>query len=227
VVKINKTTILACALAVTGCVTPYSETPTAKNFPTTSQAKLQAASHWAVITNDLSQKIQTDIDGKVTRNQAIFISTKSPSPFNQAVVNELISSLVSSGYNVVKTPENTTKINVDTQVLKFSANRLQAKTVGMPTALTAGVWAISEASISSTGAGALITGLVAGSEALAYMNSDKASGGTPQTEIITNISVEDSSRYLAVSRGTYFVSDSDQWLYQAVETKAFSVSGSN
>ncbi|MDD2934142.1 MAG: hypothetical protein PHO76_09690 [Methylotenera sp.] len=226
-VKINKLTILACALTLVGCVTPYSEAPTAKNFPATPQAKLQAASHWTIITNDLSQKIQADIDGKVTKDQAVFISTKNASPFNQAVVSELVASLVSNGYNVVKTPENTTKINVETQVLKFSANRLQARTVGIPTALAAGVWAISEFGISSTGVGAVATGLIGGAEALAYMNSDKASGSTPQTEIITNISVEDDNRYLAVSRGTYYISDTDKWLYQAVQTKDFNVRGSN
>lgn len=226
-VKINKITLLASALALSACVTPYSETPTAKNFAATPQAKLQAASHWAIITNDLSQKIQSQMEGKVDKDQPIFISAKNISPFNQTVVNELISTLVASGFNVVKSPENTTKINVDTQVLKFSANRLQARMVGIPTALTAGVWAIAEAGVSGTGAGAIATALVGGAEALSYMNSDKASGATPQTEIITNISVEDSNRYLAVSRGTYYVSDTDKWLYQAVETQNFSVKGSN
>ena len=226
-VKINNITLLACALTLAGCVTPHSETPTVKNFATAPQAKLQAASHWTIITNDLSQKIQTKMEGKVDKNQPIFISTKNASPFNQTVVSELISTLVANGYNVAKSPDNTTKINVDTQVLKFSANRLQARMVGLPTALTAGVWAISEWGISSTAAGALATGLVGGAEALAYMTSDKASGATPQTEIITNISVEDNNHYLAVSRGTYYVSDTDKWLYQAVETQNFSVRGSN
>jgi Ni,Fe-hydrogenase III small subunit len=225
VVKINKTTLLALALTMTGCVTPYSETPTAKNFATTPQEKLQAASHWAIITGDLAQKVQSQMSGKMDKEQPLYISAKNNSPFNQTVVNELISTLVGSGYNVVKSPENTTKINVDTQVLKFSPNRLQAKMVGLPTALTAGVWAIAETGISGSSAGAIATTLVAGAEALSYINSDKASGNTPRTEIITNISVEDNNKYIAVSRGTYYVSDTDKWLYQAAETHNFNVRG--
>lgn len=217
--------ILACMLTIAGCATPYSEVPIAKNFPTTSQEKLQAASHWGLIANDLSRKIQANMASKVDKNQPIYVSAKAASPFNQAVVSELISSLVADGYTVVKTPENTVKVDVDTQVLQFSANRLQARKVGALTAIATGLWASAEYG-SVTGAG-VVTGVIAGSEALAYMDSDRASGSTPKSEIIINISVSDANRYIAVSRATYYVSDSDKWLYQAAQTKSFSIQGSN
>src|SRR5450830_1080009 len=165
-------------LTIAGCATPYSEVPIAKNFPTTSQEKLQAASHWGLIANDLSRKIQANMASKVDKNQPIYVSAKAASPFNQAVVSELISSLVADGYTVVKTPENTVKVDVDTQVLQFSANRLQARQVGALTAIATGLWASAEYG-SVTGAG-VVTGVIAGSEALAYMDSDRASGSTPK-----------------------------------------------
>lgn len=221
----KRITTLACVLALAGCVTPYSEVPIAKTFPTTSQEKLQAASHWGLITNDLSKKIQANIAGKVDKNQALYVSAKESSAFNQAVVAELISSLVADGYLVVKSPDNTVKVDVDTQVLQFSPHRLQARTVGVPTAIAAGLWASAEIG-SITGAG-LATGVIAGAEALTYMNSDKASGSTPKSEIIINVSVSDASHYIAVSRGTYYVSDTDKWLYQAAQTKVFNVRESN
>lgn len=224
-VNAYRITTLACMLTLAGCVTQYSEVPIAKNFPTTSQEKLQAASHWGLITNDLSKNIQANMAGKVDKNQPLYVSAKNASPFNQAVVAELIASLVADGYLIVKNPENTVKVDVDTQVLEFSPHRLQAQRVGILTGIATGVWAFSEAT-HITAAG-VATGLIAGSEAYVYMNSDRASGATPKSEIIINVSVSDTNRYIAVSRGTYYVADTDKWLYQAAQTRVFSVSGSN
>lgn len=224
-VNVKVTTILACILALAGCATPYSEVPVAKNFPTTSQEKLQAASHWGLIANDLSKKIQANMASKVDKNQPLYVSSKDTSPFNQAVVAELISSLVADGYLIVKHPADTVKVDVDTQVLSFSANRLQAKKVGMLTAITTGLWASAEIG-SITGAG-IATGVIAGAEALTYMNSDRAYGATPKSEIIINVAVSDANHYIAVTRSTYYVSDTDKWLYQAAQTKSISVQGSN
>lgn len=214
---------IACMLALTGCATPYSEVPVAKNFPTTAQEKLQAAAHWTLIANDLSKRIQTGITGKIDKEQALYVSSKDASAFNQAVVAELISSLVNDGYLVVKAPENTIKVDVDTQVLEFSPNRLQEQKVGIPTAIATGLWAASEIG-PITGAG-VVTGIIAGSEALTYMNADRASGATPKSEVVVNASVSDATHYITVSRATYYVSDTDKWLYQAAQTKAFNVQG--
>ncbi|MCB5190411.1 hypothetical protein LG198_06705 [Methylobacillus arboreus] len=163
---------------------------------------------------------------KVSKEQALYVSASEDSPFNQAVIAELIASLVNNGYTVIKTREAAINVEVDTQVLQFSAKRLQARTVGIPTALAAGVWTLSELNSSISAAG-VATGLISGTEALTYINSDKASGATPQTEIIINAAVSDNSRYLAVSRATYYVADSDQWLYQAIRNASFNVRGSN
>lgn len=219
----NRVTTIACILFATGCTTPYSEVPTATNFKTSSQEKLQAASHWGLITNDLSKKIQAKMDGNVDKSSPLFISSTIHSPFNQAVVAELISSLLSDGYTIVKRPKDAIRVDVDTQVLQFSPDRLQARTVGVPTLLAAGLWAVSETS-SVTGAG-VVTGVIAGADALTYMNSEKASGQTPKTEIIVGITVSDEDKYIANSRGTYYVSDTDQWLYKAAQSRSFNVKG--
>lgn len=202
---------------------PYSEVPIAANFKTSSQEKLQAAGHWSLISEDLSKKLQENMAQKVDKTNAIYISATNYAPFNQAVVDELISSLISSGYNIVKRPNDAIKIDVNTQVLQFSPNRLQAKSIGIPTLITTGLWTSAEIG-SITGAG-VATAAIAGSEALAYMNSDRASGPTPKTEIIVDITVSNEINYIAKSRGTYYVADTDTWLYQAAQTKKFSVQG--
>jgi hypothetical protein len=210
-------------LALVGCTTPYSEVPIAANFKTSSQAKLQAAGHWSLISEDLSKKLQENMAQKVDKTNAIYIFATNYAPFNQAVVDELISSLISNGYNIVKRPNDAIKIDVNTQVLQFSPNRLQAKSIGIPTLITTGLWTSAEIG-SITGAG-VATAAIAGSEALAYMNSDRASGPTPKTEIIVDITVSNEINYIAKSRGTYYVADTDTWLYQAAQTKKFSVQG--
>ena len=162
----TKPIILFLTMALAGCATPYSETPTASNFPTTSQEKLQAAAHWGLITQDLSQKLQTQMSGKVSKQQPLYVSATDDTPFNQAAVGEL-------------------------------------------SALATGLWALTELNASITPAG-VATGVIFAGDAQAYFNSDKASGPTPQTEIIINATVSDNSRYLAVSRATYYAADRDQ-----------------
>lgn len=219
----KKIITITCMLGLVGCTTPYSEVPIAANFKTSNQEKLQAASHWNLIAEDLSQKLQANMAQKVDKSNPIYISASNHAPFNQAVVDELISSLISNDYNVVKQPNGAIKVDVNTQVLQFSPDRLQAKSIGIPTLITAGLWTSAEIG-SITGAG-VATAAIAGSEALAYMNSDRASGSTPKTEIIVSITVSNETNYIAKSRGTYYVADTDTWLYQAAQTKKFNVQG--
>ncbi len=219
--------MISCALVATGCVTPYSGTPTATNFETTSQHKLQAAAHWGVISNDLTNKIKTNMASTVSKEQPIYVSSTATSAFNHAIVGEIIASLVTDGYNVVKTPKNAVSVEIETQVLQFSANRWQARKAGIPTLLATGVWALAEASATAAGAA---TAIIATADTASYFNSENAAGATPQTEIIINVSASNDNRFLAVTRGTYYVSDSDRGLYQAaqsraIQTKEFSVRG--
>lgn len=216
--------VLGCALMLGGCITtPYSETPSATNFPTSSQEKLQAASHWNLISQDLFSKLQQQIAGKV--NQPIYISADADSPFNQAVTAELITSFVNAGYQVMKSPENTLHIAIDTQVVKFSPDRLQARQVGTLSTLATGLWVLTEMNTRFSPAG-VATGAIFGSEAAAYFNSDKASGATPQTEIMINVRLVNAQQYLAATRATYYVADNDTKLYQMTAAMAtFDVRG--
>lgn len=210
------TVAIACTVALSACVAPYSGAPTATNFPTSSQQKLQAASHWEVISKDLTRKIQANMASKVSKNQAIYVSSKASSPFHQAVVGAIISGLVADGYTVTKLPTNAVNMLVDTQVLEFNNGRSQARTAGIASAIATGVWALAESSASITAAG-VATGLIFAGDANSYVNSEKASGGTPKTEIIINVSLENAIQYLAVTRGIYYVADSDANLYKGVQ----------
>lgn len=212
----------ACLPLLVACATPYSEAPLATNFPTTRQAKLQAASHWNVIAGDVARQISAGLREK----SPLYLNLSSArTTFDRAFSNQLISALVAEGFAVQKSPAGALSVEVDTQAVRFSANRPQYKYAGVPTALTAGVWALHAAEAT---AGAVLFAGVAAADAYSWFRSEFATGDTPRTEIIVTISVGDSNRYLARSTNIYYVADDDSRLYeppQAVQTRAIGVTG--
>lgn len=222
--KHKRRTIIGFALLgmLAGCAPQYSAAPTAKNFATTDQNKLQASAHWNIVATDISTRLKANMAGKVRKQQALYVSSRKNSAFNQAVVAELIASLVNDGYLVAKSPTNTIKVDVDTQLVSFLASRSQPKPLGLASALATGVWVLSAADVNVTAAG-VATAAVFGSEAYAWHTSDQAAGPTPKTEITVNVSVSDNNEYLAVSKETYYIADTDRQLYEAVQTKNFAI----
>jgi hypothetical protein len=223
----NTSAIMAamCLPLLAGCATPHSETPLATNFPTTTQQKLQAAAHWNVIAGDVARQIAAGFKEKppLHVNQAAVKTT-----FDRAFGNQLISALIANGFPIQKTPASALNVEVDTQTVRFSANRPQYKFAGVPTALTSGIWALHAAEAT---AGAAVYAGVAAADAYSWFRSEFATGDTPQTEIIITISVGDTDRYLARSTHVYYVADSDSGMYvpppppRVVKTKDMGVTG--
>jgi hypothetical protein len=186
-----------------GCATHYthySEAPLATNFPTNKQPKLQAAAHWNVIAGDVAKQISTGLKDK----RPLFVNQSSvKTAFERAFTNDLISALVADGYTVLKSPAGALSVDVDTQAVRFSANRPQYNHAGRATALTTDVWALHQAEATAT------------ADAYSWFRSEFATGKTPRTEIIVTTSVTDVSQYFVRSTSVYYVADSDQMLYQA------------
>ncbi len=226
---INKLTMVSSALLLASCVTPYGETPVATNFPTTSQQKLQAASHWDAIAGDLSKKLQTSLNSKLDKSNPVFISSTEQTVFNQVLISSLIASLLEDGYKVATTnTPNATAVNVDTTVVKFSSDRKKSGTVGYPSLIATGLWALAESS-SVSAAGAVTAGIFS-YDAYSYFNSEKATGPVPQSEIIVNLTAVQDNQYLAATKGIYYATDSDGSLYRSAKeietnTKNFQVKG--
>lgn len=213
---------LACLSLLAGCATPYSEAPLATNFPTTKQSKLQAASHWNVIAGDIAQQMSAGLREK----RPLYVNLSAVrTTFDRAFANQLISALVAEGFPVRTSPAGALSVEVDTQAVRFSANRPQYRYVGAPTALMTGVWALHSAEAT---VGAVLYAGVAAADAYAWFQSEFATGDTPQTEMIVTISVSDGNQYLARSTNIYYVADSDSRLYeppQSVQTRNIGVTG--
>ena len=223
---LNVSAAILGALIISGCAARHSETPLATNFPTTKQEKLQAASHWEAITTDMAKELSASLPSPLAGS--LYVQTAQASPFNRAVKDQLITSLVHSGRPVAKTPDGALTVEVDTQVVEFSPDRSQNKWIGVPTALVTGAWALRAVETKSganTTAAVGVTGLAIGTDIYRWFKSEDASGPTPKTEIIVNISISDDQRYLARSTNVYYVTDTDRELYDAAGTKVFNVVG--
>jgi phage major head subunit gpT-like protein len=214
------------ALAIAGCAAPHSQAPLATNFPTTQQEKLQAAAHWEVISADMAREVMAALPTPLASN--LYVHTGQESAFNRAVEDQLITAMVRGGYSVATRPEGALSVEIDTQVIEFSEDRAQNKWIGLPTALVTGAWAVrtlsTEATAKTTAAATVTAGAI-GWDVYRWFRSQSASGPTPKTEIVVNVSVSDDTRYLARSTHIYYVSDSDRALYDAAATTVFLIVG--
>ncbi len=200
-------TAIALAAALAGCAVPYSPAPIATNFPSTTQPKLQASSHWAVIADDIEQRLVTDMKKQPLR--PFYIAEESSStPFRKAITNQLITSLVKDGYVVSRTPAGAWNVELDVQGVTFSPDRPQYRYSGAATAIANGVWVLSDID-PTVGAVALATA----GDAYHWFHSVFAPGATPKTELIVTVSVGDQFRYLARNTSAYYVADTDRALY--------------
>lgn len=205
--KTALTGVLA-ALLLAGCATPYSEAPLATNFPTEKQQKLQAASHWLTIADDVA----TRLSASLPQHSALHVQQAADAtPFQQAFTGQLITSLISAGHTVLKTPDGALNVEVETQAIAFAPDRPQYRNAGTATALSTGLWALYEIQPSAAGA---ITALAAANDATQWFRSEFATGATPQTEIIVTSTVSDVRRLVARSTSVYYVADHDSRLYR-------------
>jgi hypothetical protein len=211
-------TAMALAAGLTllaGCASRYTPTPLAANFPTTKQAKLQAAYHWGVISDNIEKRVVAEL--KKSPPRPVYINEpKDATPFQHALATQLTTSLVNDGHVVSRTPAGSLKVEMDVQAVTFSANRPQYRYHGERAILGSGVWLLSEIEAPAllnvaVGAGAW--------DAYDWFNAQFAPGDTPKTEIIVTVSVSDQYRYVARSTSAYYVADSDRILYGIVDPK--------
>jgi uncharacterized lipoprotein YmbA len=203
----------AAALLLAGCASRYTPTPLAANFPTTKQAKLQAAYHWGVIADSIEKRVVAELKKSPTR--PVFINEpKDPSAFQRALSTQLTTSLVNDGYAVTRSPAGSLRIDMDVQAVTFTANRPQYRYHGERAVLGTGVWLLSEIEAP----GLLDVAVAAGAwDSYDWFNAQFAPGATPKTEIIVTVSVSDQFRYVARSTSAYYVADSDRILYGIVD----------
>lgn len=206
----------AALTALAGCAPfPYTETPLATNFPTSTQLKLQAAHHWDVIAADMAKSIaDTLANGSVCIAPAgscpsIHVEPTQPrTAFGQAFHNQLVSHLVNKGLNVATTGSGEITVKIDTQAIKFSPDRKQHMGVMRFTQIAVGLWALYDIpSPVDVVAGAIMA------DVYEWNLSEFAKGPTPQVELLVTVSATRGSQFIARRTNAYYIADTDASLY--------------
>jgi hypothetical protein len=203
---------------LSACATPYSEAPTATNFPSSKQLKLQAGAHWNAIAGNTAETLMKSLrlgGGCVSATPEctrIYVRPPAdPSAFAQAFRSSFITALVNSGVSVAKSPRGATEIDFEIQAVKFSPRRPDGRFYSA-TVIYGGLWGLAGVwdSASPGAAGALAVGAF---DAYRWLTSEWASGPTPQMEVIVTVSASDGNQYLGRATNVYYVADSDALLY--------------
>ncbi len=202
--------LLAATLCLGACATQYSEAPLATNFRTAEQPKLQAASHWGSIAQDVALQLKPSIG-----ISSVYVTPpKDQSSFSLAFHNQLISSLVNAGVAVSKTPRNALGLEVETQLVRFSPERYQNRHFVSATAITGGLWAVHGLSAyPQTNAMIATLGIAGALDWNQWFNQKYAQGETPQHELIVTSSLSDSLQFVGRRTDVYYISDGDSSLY--------------
>jgi len=194
-----------------GCAAPYSPAPLAANAPMYKQDKLQAVAHWKAISSHIEKQLEPAI--RRTPNIPLYVEPVQFTAFNQTMASQLITSLVNDGYVVGKAPAGALKVEIDTRVVAFGADRPQYMFAGARSELMGGAWVLTN--VNDVGAPAAAEAQpLQHRDAYSWFRSEFSSGLTPKTEIVLTISVSDERRYYARSTSVYYVTDSDRYLYE-------------
>jgi hypothetical protein len=203
-------------LFTTGCTAPYSETPTASNFLSSKQLKLQATEHWQIIANDMAKNIAQSYANNNIVIPILLKSSENESTFNRTLKHYLSTALVKNGLTVLIKPEGGFyELDVQTQVLRFNPKRLKANTNGVATTLATGVWSIDNAKVTP-----FVTRRDGNSDDTTALNeffwSDSmfSQGEVPQQEIIISTNLTNQKQYIISDMRSYYISDADSSLYQ-------------
>lgn len=195
-------------LFLSGCATQYSSVPSPTNFPTAEQQKLQAASHW----NTIAQNVADRMGGKIADASALYVNVnEEQTDFERAFANQLTTSLVEAGYSVMTSPDRAMIVELDIQAVEFTANRPKYSH-SSATALGAGLFVLYEIAESDP---VLATALALGAaDAFGWFHSKFPSGAIPRTEIIVNVSISNSDQFVVRSTDVYYVAGTDMSLYE-------------
>lgn len=204
------------------------EVPIAMNFPSTQQAKLQAAEHWKRVADDAAAALLRSLRDSGSCSQTAGCTTLvvtrqcattgcQPSAcdttFNRVFYNDFISALVNQGNQVSTVPlAGAVTIDFDVQPVRFSPNRPQYRYAGVPVQLGEGVWARKDV---TTVVDQFASGVPQSSFNWPnWFRTEFAAGRTPSYELVITVSaLSPAKAYIARNTSVYYIADSDAGNY--------------
>jgi len=215
--------LLLTSILLTGCSSHFSEAPVAGNFLTKKQMKLQSASHWQIVAQDLAEKVRHDYQG----NTPVYLEPSADDhPFSRAFHEYLTTALVQQGFTVLKEPADQFYLmTTHLQVVRFQPQRGQPS--GFWHSLASGLWAVDKAK-------AKLDQQYNEAEnrfpqppvySPLYYVDEFNHRHTPSHELIITLSLGNVEQHALRRSETYFIADQDLPLYESPKGKNIRVVG--
>lgn len=195
---------ICLCLLLCGC----SQVPKPTSYEFTSQKKIQAASHWNVLAEDIGKGVLNVISRGAKSNPSIAFVLNNNSPFCRSFRSFLGTYFVNSGIEIKETGNADYQLDWSVQAIKHEGKRISSDRFPGTNILVAvlgyGVYKIFD----SGSAGA---GIVGGGVALdALYELHKINKVTlPKNEVLINVSLIESNKYKYRSSNVYYLNDLD------------------
>lgn len=203
--------VLAGAVAtMVGCAS-RAPIPLAENFELTVQPKVRSAGHWELVSRDVVGQTLATLDkaGVAPGTQLHVALPASPSSFDLAFRDFLITKLVQSGAPVQQMPGQTLDVTYHTQLVRHNSERPHF-IPGQFTMIAAGLMAAYGLRHEHLDAQLLATlGLTAAADYGASVNS----GGPTNTEMILTTTVARGGQFIARKTDVYYLENADTPLF--------------
>jgi len=195
-----------------GC--SHAPIPVAENFPYTAQKKVRSAGHWDAVAGHVVSSTLTRLAQTSAADSALqVVLPASPTAFDRAFRELLITRLVNDGKTVVERDDAPVKVSYQAQVVRHNSGRPHF-VPGLFTAITSGVYVAHYLGVKAHQDAALAGGL--GYAVIADVASSQYTGGPTHTEIILTTTIMQGDRYLVRNTDVYYIEDSDATLFQTV-----------
>ncbi len=215
------TVALVCLFVL---LTSCSQVPQPTGYSASNMHKMQSVGHWDVLAGDLARQLCLNLSPNKQQDQVLYIVPQEGvfyATFNRLLTAKL-TRLAAQGscLPVTVDPVKGLHVEIEAQVVRHRADRINRPPLGAITLLGAGIRVARDIGESLIIPAALLIDLGLGSW-----------DSLPHNEVVITTSVLDRDRYLFVQSDLYYINDSDTWHYltpedtQSSPVRSFSARG--
>lgn len=207
--------------ALTGCASYFDGRPRAGVIAVSEQAKLQSASHWQIVADDIASQISKTLKSRNLPATPLWVPPAAQqSKFSSVFASQLRSGLLRQGVSVSDGKESALEVSITVEDVRHGVQRRYAP--GTLTALTAGILVLRDAVLGDINPGGAIAAIGIGSDiALSVREAQKI----PNTEIVLTTAIKKDGLFIVHKTDVYYVDDVDSGLF--TPGKEFKVVGAS
>lgn len=205
---VNTVVLLAVLGSLGGCAA-VSGLPNVTPAPPSGQYKLQSATHWNAIAQDIATQTTHWQRQRADRSPPIYVSPPAGGEFAQALHNALVTHLVQQGTPTTTASGNALTLHYETQLIRHpSTPYTRPRFPGPLTALAAGLAVARNVSVPLDA----IAGVAVGTDLGLSLANQLA---PTDTEIVVTTTIMDGALYAMRKTDVYYVRDEEASKYFA------------